>query len=51
MAGISFTHTRLSLVLIDHRPRIAWGQPPTDCKPSSLNIPARRIRVFTLTTA
>ncbi len=39
MAGISFTHTRLSLVLMIIGVGSVWAQPPSDCRPNALNIP------------
>ena len=39
MAGIFFTRIRLSLVLTAIGVGSAWAQPPSDCRPSPLNIP------------
>ena len=39
MAGISFTHARLSLVLMIIGVGSVWAQPPSDCRPNALNIP------------
>jgi hypothetical protein len=39
MAGISFTHTRLSLAVMGIAVGSTWAQPPSDCQPNALNIP------------